>query len=77
MTRDERDEFWIRAYRLRAGAYRGAAARDEMCAVAIEAARSFRHLSETISAAEAADIATHPCLAELNVQLNGYYGDDH
>jgi hypothetical protein len=79
MTRDERDEFWIRAYRLRAAAHRFAAARDDLNAVAIVAARSFRHLSETMAAGEAADIrrdiAEHPDLAELNVQLDGYYGD--
>lgn len=75
MTPDERDEFWIRAYRLRAQAHRIAAARDNLNATALGAARSMRHLVEAFQAAESREVSEHPDLAELNVQLDGHYGE--
>ena len=77
MTPDKRDEFWIGLYRLRAAAHRGAAARDDLNATSLETARSMRALSTAMADGDARDVAAHPDLAELNVQLDGYYGDAH
>jgi hypothetical protein len=34
-----------------------------------------RRFAELLTEAEVREIAEHPDLAELNVQLDGYYGD--
>jgi hypothetical protein len=74
MSPDERAQFWASMYRIRANAHRVAAARDDLDAAAIEAAASMRRLGEAYAAAEAREVAEHPDLAELNVQLDGFYG---
>ncbi|MEU8920318.1 hypothetical protein AB0D10_05180 [Kitasatospora sp. NPDC048545] len=74
MTPGEREEFWIRAYRLRAAAHRGAAARDELNATSLEAARAMKALTAAMVDGDTRDVAAHPDLAELDVQLDGYYG---
>jgi hypothetical protein len=40
----------------------------------IETAIAFRDLATVLRAGDAGDVASHPDLAELNVQLDGYYG---
>jgi hypothetical protein len=75
MTPDQLDEFWIRVFRLRAQAHRRAAAMDELNATALAATRPMRHFVEAFRAAEAREVAEHPDLAELNVQLDSYYGE--
>ena len=40
------------------------------------ASRSMRRLVDVLTQAEIRDLAEHPDLAELNVQLDGFYGDD-
>lgn len=75
MTADEHDAFWARLYRFRASTYRALAARDEMVAKVIEAGTAMRQFAEAWRDAEAREVAEHPDLAELNVQLDGFYGD--
>ncbi|QEU94622.1 hypothetical protein [Streptomyces kanamyceticus] len=72
------DPYELRARQLRilAGLHRKRAAELEMTAEAGLAARSMRKLTEALTAAEVRDIAEHPDLAELNAQLDGFYGDD-
>ncbi len=74
MSPDERAQFWASMYRIRANAHRFAAARDDLNAAAIEAAASMQRFVEAYAAAEVREVAEHPDLAELNVQLDGYYG---
>jgi hypothetical protein len=74
LTPDELDQFWAALYRLRAQAYRLAASRDELNATAIEATAAMRRFIAAFTEAEASEIAEHPDLAELNVQLDGFYG---
>lgn len=40
-------------------------------------AKALHEANAHIDAAVAEEVATHPDLAELNVQLNGFYGEDH
>lgn len=74
---DPVDPYELRARQLRilAGLHRKRAAELDMAAAAGLAARSFRRFAELLTEAEVRDIAEHPDLAELNVQLDGYYGD--
>ena len=74
MTPDEKAKFWASLYRIRANAHKLAAARDELNASAIEAAAALRRFAGAFAAAEAREVAEHPDLAELNLQLDGYYG---
>lgn len=69
------DPYELRARQLRilAGLHRKRAAELDMAAAAGLAARSMRKLTEMLTAAEVRDIAEHPDLAELNVQLDGFY----
>ena len=64
------------AHRVRAEALRYRAAAEDANAAAVTAAESFRRLAATAAAGDAADVAAHPDLAELNVQLDGYYDTD-
>lgn len=70
------DPYELRARQLRilAKLHRKRAAELEMAAEAGLAARSMRRLTEMLTEAEVRDVAEHPDLAELNVQLDGYYG---
>jgi hypothetical protein len=69
------DEYELQAQRLRilAGLYRKKAAELDMAAEAALASRSMRKFVDAWNAAVAQDIAQHPDLAELNVQLDGFY----
>ncbi|MCX5285951.1 hypothetical protein [Streptomyces sp. NBC_00198] len=64
-----------RLLRLLASAHRKRAAELDMAAAAAEAGGAMQHLADIITAGEARDIAEHPDLAELNVQLDGFYDD--
>lgn len=72
---EQPDEYELQARRLRilAGLYRKKAAELDMAAQAALAARSMRRLAEAWDAGIAQDFAAHPDLAELNVQLDGFY----
>lgn len=74
---EQPDEYEIRAHRLRvlAGLYRKKAAELDMAAAAVLATRSIHKFTEAWDAGIAQDFAEHPDLAELNVQLDGFYGD--
>lgn len=71
------DPYELRARQLRilAGLHRKRAAELDMAAEAGLAARSMRRLTEMLTEAEVREIAGHPDLAELNVQLDSFYGD--
>ncbi|MFF0138531.1 hypothetical protein ACFYRN_19075 [Streptomyces sp. NPDC005227] len=64
-----------RMLRLLAAAHRKRAAELDMAAAAAEAGGAMRRLADIITAGEARDIAEHPDLAELNVQLDGFYNE--
>lgn len=72
---EQPDEYELHARRLRllAAYYRAKAAELDMAAQAALAARSLRQFAEAWDKGVAQDIAEHPDLAELNVQLDGYY----
>jgi hypothetical protein len=74
VTPDEKDQLWASMYRIRAGAHRVAAARNDMYAKLIEASSSLRHFTEAFIASETHDFAQHPDLAELDAQMDGFYG---
>jgi hypothetical protein len=76
MTPEERAEVIARVHRIRAKWFRFQAAREELNATAAEAGEAMRKFAETLTEAEKRDIAEHPDLAELNLQLEGYYGGD-
>lgn len=69
------DPYELQARRLRilAALYRKKAAELDMAAEAALATRSMRRFTEAWNAGVAQDVAEHPDLAELNVQLDGYY----
>lgn len=71
------DPYELRARKLRilAGLYRNKAAELDMAAEAVLASRSMRQFAEAWDAGIAQDVANHPDLAELNVQMDGFYGD--
>ena len=71
------DPYELRARQLRilAGLHRKRAAELDMAAEATLASRSMRRLVDLLTEAEVRDIAEHPDLAELNVQLEGFYGE--
>lgn len=73
---EQPDEYELQARRLRilAGLYRKKAAELDMAAEAALAARSMQRFTEAWDAGIAQDVAQHPDLAELNVQLDGFYG---
>ncbi|MFI5880840.1 hypothetical protein [Streptomyces sp. NPDC051554] len=70
------DKYELQAQRLRilAGLYRKKAAELDMAAAAALATRSMRKFAEAWDAGIAQDVAQHPDLAELNIQLDGFYG---
>ncbi|MFE2973410.1 hypothetical protein [Streptomyces sp. NPDC059258] len=67
-------ELQARMHRIAAAQYRAAAAEQEMLAVMVTTAASLQALGRLMVEAEAYEIAHHPDLAELNVQLDGFYG---
>lgn len=68
------DEIRARMHRIMAGRLRVAAAEQDAFAAVVELGASMRRLAEVMAAGDAHDVATHPDLAELNVQCDGYYG---
>ncbi len=71
------DPYELRARQLRilAGLHRKRAAELDMTAEATLASRSMHRLVDLLTEAEVRDLAGHPDLAELNVQLEGFYGE--
>lgn len=69
------DPYELRAHmhRIAAGRLRVAAAEQDMAASAILAARSMKQFTEAFNAGVARDVAEHPDLAELNVQMDSFY----
>jgi len=74
---EQPDQYELQAQRLRilAGLHRGRAAELDMAAEAALATRSMRCFADAWNAGIAQDVAQHPDLAELNVQLDGFYSD--
>lgn len=68
-------ELKARQLRILAKLHRQRAAELEMAAEAVMAGRSVQRLTELLTEAEARDVAEHPDLAELNAQLEGFYGE--
>ncbi|WP_377271912.1 hypothetical protein [Peterkaempfera sp. SMS 1(5)a] len=73
---DPHDPYELRArvLRLMAARIRQFAAELDMCAAAARATGGMRRFAAAMAAGEARDVAQHPDLAELNVQMDGYYG---
>jgi hypothetical protein len=74
---EQPDRYELRARQLRilAGLHRKRADELEKAAEAALASRSMRRLAELLTEAEVCQLSEHPDLAELNVQLEGFYGD--
>ncbi len=70
----DRYEFWERAHRVKAAAHRAAAAREDSFAAMAKTARAMHNFAAGMQAAANREVAEHPDLAALNVQLDGYYG---
>jgi len=68
-------ELRARQLRILADLHRKRAAELDMAAEAALATRSMRRFVELLTESEARELAEHPDLAELNVQLEGFYGD--
>ncbi|MFE2346470.1 hypothetical protein [Kitasatospora cineracea] len=75
MTPEERAEAAARIHRLRAKWFKFLAAREELNATAAETGEAMRKFAAALTDAEKRDVAEHPDLAELNLQLDGYYGE--
>ena len=75
---EQPDRYELRARQLRilAGLHRKRAAELELAAERVLATRSMRRFAELLTEAEVRQLAEHPDLAELNVQLDGFYGAD-
>lgn len=67
------DELRARLHRIMAARLRVAAAEQEMVAAAVMATKSMKHSADVWNAGVARDVAQHPDLAELNVQVDGFY----
>lgn len=66
-------ELRARLHRIMAARIRVFAAEHDLAAEAVLATRSMRQFADAWNASVAKDVAEHPDLAELNVQLDGYY----
>lgn len=73
MTPEEQAKITASMHRFRANRLRMMAAWEDLNATAAEAAIPLAAFVKTLKEAEAREIAEHPDLAELNVQLDGYY----
>lgn len=71
----DRHELRARQLRILAGLHRKRAAELDMAAELAMATRSMRRFADLLTEAEVQQLAEHPDLAELNVQLDGYYGE--
>ncbi|WP_405536843.1 hypothetical protein [Streptomyces antimycoticus] len=66
-------ELRARLHRIAAARLRVAATQQDMAASAVMATKAFKQFAETFNAGVARDVAEHPDLAELNVQMDGFY----
>ena len=73
MSEPDRYDLQARKLRILAGLYRKRAAELDATAAVVLATRSMRQFADCLTEAEARDVAEHPDLAELNVQLDGFY----
>lgn len=71
--RDLTPEEQAACFRARASMHRMMAARNDLMATVTEAAASMRKFATVMQAGFNGEVAAHPDLAELNVQLDGYY----
>ncbi|MFI2081393.1 hypothetical protein [Streptomyces rubiginosohelvolus] len=62
-------------HRFMATQYRIAAAKEDLCAALATTSATLMELGRAMAEAEAYEVAHHPDLAELNVQLDGFYGE--
>lgn len=71
------DPYELRAalHRIAAVRLRVAAAEHDLAAKSVMATRSMRRFAAATNQSVAQEVAHHPDLAELNVQLDGYYGE--
>ncbi|MBT2508828.1 hypothetical protein J7I98_23660 [Streptomyces sp. ISL-98] len=67
-------ELRARLHRIMAGRLRVAAAQHDMAASAVMATKSLKGFTDAWNASVAREVAEHPDLAELNVQMHGFYG---
>jgi len=70
------DQFRVRMLRLRASAHEKHASFLRMQAKMVEATAAMRAFEESLQEAMDEEVATHPDLAELNVQMDGFYAED-
>ncbi|WP_329140940.1 hypothetical protein [Streptomyces sp. NBC_00670] len=70
------DPYEVKARMLRAVAAAGRvlAAQIDVAANAVLATQSMRAWAAAMTTSEAHEVAAHPDLAELNVQMDGFYG---
>lgn len=73
---DEEAEIKAAILRHMADRHRAIAAAFDTAAAYVKATASAQAFTEAFRRSEAREIAEHPDLAELNVQMDGYYGDD-
>ncbi|QFG13333.1 hypothetical protein SEA_GILGAMESH_141 [Streptomyces phage Gilgamesh] len=71
---EDRDKRKAQKHRTAAAAHRVAAQRHMLMATMVETGAAFRELHDTMTAGDARDVATHPDLAEWNVQMDAFYG---
>ncbi|MEU8590413.1 hypothetical protein AB0C59_25935 [Streptomyces sp. NPDC048664] len=72
----ERYELRARQLRILAELHRKRADDLERAAEMTLATRSMRRLADLLTEAETRQLAEHPDLAELNIQLESFYGED-
>lgn len=74
---EQPDRYKLRARQLRvlASLHRQRADELDMTAERMLATRSMRRFAELLTEAEVRQLSEHPDLAELNVQLEGFYGE--
>ncbi|MBL1107364.1 hypothetical protein JK361_22620 [Streptomyces sp. 5-8] len=66
-------ELRARLHRIAAGRLRVAAAQQDMVAALVMTTKAMRDFASTFNAGIARDVAEHPDLAELNVQMDAFY----
>ena len=66
-------ELRARLHRIVAGRLRAVAAEQDMAAAAVMATKSMKQFADAWNAGVARDVAEHPDLAELNVQMDAFY----
>ncbi|OVZ99538.1 hypothetical protein B9W64_37740 [Streptomyces sp. CS159] len=71
---EDRDKRKAQEHRTAAAAHRFAAQRHIVMAHLVETGAAFRRFNDLMTLADAHDVATHPDLAEWNVQMDAFYG---